>query len=239
MPAVAPARPKSVIFARPRPSIITLAGLRSRCSTPSSCAAARPAQSCRAISTALSSGSRPMRRSSDARSSPSTYSIERKCAAVDLSPMSKTRQTFGCVTRSDEADFVEEALEPIADRARRRAAGTSARRAGRASGHRRDRPRPCRRGRAGRPCDSGRRPPCRAGNARYHANGGVAGTRLPRRAEQDWCASANRASGAEIRNSHRIAERTKCPCRTPGIGSSNGARIIAVDQSGRPPPDSV
>ena len=30
----------------PRPSIITLAGLRSRCSTPLSCAAARPAQSC-------------------------------------------------------------------------------------------------------------------------------------------------------------------------------------------------
>ncbi len=78
MPAVAPARPKSVILARPRPSIMTLAGFRSRCSTPSSCAAASPAHSCRAISTALSSGSRPMRRSSDARSSPSTYSIERK-----------------------------------------------------------------------------------------------------------------------------------------------------------------
>ena len=32
--------------ARPRPSIITLAGFRSRCSTPRSCAAASPAQSC-------------------------------------------------------------------------------------------------------------------------------------------------------------------------------------------------
>ena len=40
----------------PRPSIITLAGLRSRCSTPFSWAAARPAQSLRAVSTALSDG---------------------------------------------------------------------------------------------------------------------------------------------------------------------------------------
>ena len=38
------------------PSIITLAGFRSRCRTPFSCAAARPAQSLRAVSTALSSG---------------------------------------------------------------------------------------------------------------------------------------------------------------------------------------
>ena len=56
---------------------MTLAGFRSRWSTPRSCAAARPAQSWRAISSALSSGSRPIRRSSDDRSSPSTYSIVR------------------------------------------------------------------------------------------------------------------------------------------------------------------
>ena len=48
---------------RPAPSSMTLAGLRSRWSTPRSCAAASPAQSCRAISAALSSGKRPMRRS--------------------------------------------------------------------------------------------------------------------------------------------------------------------------------
>ena len=74
-----------------------LAGLRSRCSTPRSCAAANPAQSCRAISSALSSGSRPMRRSSDARSSPSTYSIVRN-GSPSASPMSYTRHTFGCDT---------------------------------------------------------------------------------------------------------------------------------------------
>ena len=85
-PATA-ARPKSVMRARPRPSSMTLAGLRSRCSTPWSCAAARPAQSWRAISSALSGGSRPMRLSSDARSSPSTYSMERKCWP-STSPMS-------------------------------------------------------------------------------------------------------------------------------------------------------
>ena len=47
---------------RPRPSSITLAGLRSRCRTPRSCAAARPAQIWRAMSSALSAGRRPMRR---------------------------------------------------------------------------------------------------------------------------------------------------------------------------------
>ena len=52
----ATASPKSVMRTRPRPSIMTLAGFRSRCSTPRSCAAASPAQSCRAISSALSFG---------------------------------------------------------------------------------------------------------------------------------------------------------------------------------------
>ena len=50
------ARPKSVRRALPRPSSMTLAGFRSRCRTPFSCAAASPAQSCRAISSALSRG---------------------------------------------------------------------------------------------------------------------------------------------------------------------------------------
>ena len=80
----APARPKSVMRTCPSPSSMTLAGLRSRWTTPRSCAAARPAQIWRAISSARSSGKRPMRRSSEARSSPSTYSIERNVRAVDL-----------------------------------------------------------------------------------------------------------------------------------------------------------
>jgi hypothetical protein len=70
------ARPKSMISTWPRPSIMTLAGFRSRCSTPLAWAAASPAQSLRAISMALSPGNRPMRRRSEPRSSPSTYSIE-------------------------------------------------------------------------------------------------------------------------------------------------------------------
>ena len=48
------ASPKSVMNTCPRPSIITFAGFRSRCTTPLSCAAARPAHSRRAISIALS-----------------------------------------------------------------------------------------------------------------------------------------------------------------------------------------
>ena len=77
-----PANPKSVISTWPRPSSMMLAGFRSRCSTPLSWAAARPAHSRRAISSALSPGRRPMRRSSERRSSPSTYSIERNVDAV-------------------------------------------------------------------------------------------------------------------------------------------------------------
>ena len=49
------------------------------------------------MSTALSRGRCRMRRSKDARSSPSTYSIVRKGKPA-ASPMSKTRQTLGCET---------------------------------------------------------------------------------------------------------------------------------------------
>jgi hypothetical protein len=42
-----------------------LAGLMSRCSTPSSCAAARPVHNCRAISIDLSSGSNATRERSE------------------------------------------------------------------------------------------------------------------------------------------------------------------------------
>src|SRR5437763_802587 len=92
-----PASPKSVRSTWPRASSMTLAGLRSRCRTPFSWAAARPAHSLRAISSALSVGSRPMRRSSEPRSSPSTYSMERKYEPC-ISPRSYTRQTLGCET---------------------------------------------------------------------------------------------------------------------------------------------
>ena len=47
------ARPKSMIRTSPAPSSMMLAGLRSRCSTPLACAAASPAHSLRAISSAL------------------------------------------------------------------------------------------------------------------------------------------------------------------------------------------
>ena len=72
------ARPKSMMRTSPPASIMMLAGLKSRCSTPFACAAASPAHSFRAISIPLSTGSRPMRFSSAARSSPSTYSIDRR-----------------------------------------------------------------------------------------------------------------------------------------------------------------
>ena len=52
----APARPKSVIRIRPPPSSMMFAGFRSRCTTPRSCAAARPAQIWRASSIARSCG---------------------------------------------------------------------------------------------------------------------------------------------------------------------------------------
>jgi non-specific serine/threonine protein kinase len=55
------------------------AGLRSRCRMPLAWIAARPAQSCQAICTALSRGARPMRCRRQPRSSPSTYSMDRKC----------------------------------------------------------------------------------------------------------------------------------------------------------------
>ena len=65
------AMPKSLMRTNPSLSIRTFAGLRSRCSTPCACAAARPAHNCRPMSTTFSGGSRPTRRSSAARSSPS------------------------------------------------------------------------------------------------------------------------------------------------------------------------
>ena len=105
-----PARPKSMISTSPRPSSMMLAGFRSRCSTPLSCAAASPAQILRAISSALSEGRRPMRRSSDDRSSPSTYSIERKTLALGLADVVHAADV-GMRDPARDAHFVAEALE--------------------------------------------------------------------------------------------------------------------------------
>ena len=55
------ARPKSMMTTSPRLLIMMFCGFRSRWMMPRSCAAASPAQSLRAVSMALSAGSRPMR----------------------------------------------------------------------------------------------------------------------------------------------------------------------------------
>ena len=53
-----------------------------------------------------------MRRSSDPRSSPSTYSIERKYSP-SISPRSYTRQTFGMRHLARDADLVAKAFERL------------------------------------------------------------------------------------------------------------------------------
>ena len=154
--AAAVAMPKSVMRTLPSPSIITLAGLRSRCSTPRSWAAATPAHSCRATLHRL-----VLRQPTDAPEQ------RREILAVDV----LHRQETAAVRF---AEVVQAADVPVRDLARdaqlvvelRRAArrrrqspraGTSAPRADRESDRRRDTLRPCRRGRAARPDDSGRR----------------------------------------------------------------------------------
>ena len=130
-----------------RASSITLAGLRSRCSTPLSCAAARPAQICRAISSALSGGSRPMRRSSAARSSPSTYSIDRNVLpvgladVVDAADVADARPGARCAPRRGTARARRVVGDGFGGQELQR--DRLAERAGR----RRGRPRPSRRGR--------------------------------------------------------------------------------------------
>ena len=154
-----PARPKSVMRTRPSPSSMMLAGLRSRCSTPCSCAAARPAQIWRAISVARSCGKRPMRFSSSARSSPSTYSIVRKTRPSVLADVVDAADVAVRHLARD-AHLVVELREPL--RIVGDGGGQELQRdaAGRAADRRRDRPRPCRRGRPGRGCGSARRAAC-------------------------------------------------------------------------------
>ena len=103
----------------PRPSIMTLAGLRSRCSTPLSCAAASPAHSCRAISSAF----RPAAARSAAAATPDP---PRRCtpSSGTRGPRRRRRRRPG--TRSDATPSARCALRPAGDRERRDRARASA-----------------------------------------------------------------------------------------------------------------
>ena len=147
--------PKSVIRTSPSSSMSTFAGLRSRCRTPCACAAARPAHSWRAMSTTFSDGSRPTRRSSAARSSPSNELHREEDPALGFADVEDAAHR-GMRDLPREPNFVEDAL------ARRRAGRIDQLqrdRASRGRGRRRARHRPCRRGRSARSSDSGRRTP--------------------------------------------------------------------------------
>ena len=93
-----PARPKSVMRTRPSASSMMLAGLRSRCSTPQSCAAARPAQIWRAISVARS------REAADALQQPG------QIFAVDQ----LHRQEHAAVVLADVVDAADVAVRHLA-----------------------------------------------------------------------------------------------------------------------------
>ena len=203
---------------------MTLAGFRSRWSTPRSCAAASPAQICRAISSARSSGNRPMRRSSDARSSPSTYSIERKCGRRSRRCRTRGRRSGArpaapCALRCGTARAAPGSRSTSA-------AGTSARPAGRASGRRRDRPRPCRRARAARRCDSDRRG--RAGREAAVVDG--AGRREP-------AARFARAARRRARVLRKLGPATGDPASPSStvteMNARPGERCVAASMPGR------
>jgi hypothetical protein len=108
-PAVA--RLKSITRTLPAPSSITLAGFRSRCSTPRSCAAARPAQSCRAMSIALSSGTGRCGGATSRDPSPSTYSIERIRLTVHFADVVNAADVRGA-TPARHPHFVMQLRQP-------------------------------------------------------------------------------------------------------------------------------
>ena len=97
VPSVERATPKSIT--RPSPSALTmmLAGLRSRCTTPASCAASRPDTTLRASFMTRGTLSLPSRLRMVARSSPSTKGMV-MYLTPSTSPMSWTRTMFLCVT---------------------------------------------------------------------------------------------------------------------------------------------
>ena len=106
------ARPKSVRRTLPSPSSMTLAGFRSRCSTPFSCAAASPAVTWRAMSRALSPRQAPDAAQERGQVLP-VHELHREegvaLGLVDVPDAADGR--VGDLTR--HAHLAEEALEPV------------------------------------------------------------------------------------------------------------------------------
>ena len=161
---VAPASPKSVIRTLPAPSSITLAGLRSRWMTPRSWAGARPARSAAPSRARAPPGTGRCGRSSEPSSSPSTYSIERKCGRP-LRRCRKRRQTLGSRDHlAGHPHFAVQLHQPRGVVVYFGGQNLSATGCASVMNRRRDRPRPCRRGRDGRRFGNGRRAGSRRGN---------------------------------------------------------------------------
>ena len=91
---------------------MTLAGLRSRWRTPRSWAAARPAQSCRAICEGLILREAADAAQEEARFSPSTYSMEMNCSPSNFADVEDAADV-GVGDLAGEADLVAEAFEPL------------------------------------------------------------------------------------------------------------------------------
>ena len=207
--------PKSVIRTSPWSSISTLAGLRSRCSTPCACAAARPAHSCRPMSTTFSEGSRPTRRSSAARSSPSHQLHRVEDAAVGLADVEHAaHRRMRDLPR--EPDFVEDALAAFRGR-RVNQLQRDRRSAGR--GRRRARRRPCRRGRCARSSDSGRRTPRLARTRRPRAPAPLRRSRRLRETPAATRPPARRAASSP-HASARTAARSGAACSSAARNTS-------------------
>ena len=93
--------PKSVTTAREVGiSIRTLGGLTSRWTTPARCAQASADAICRPMRSTSASGTRPSLRISAPRLSPCTSSIAIQTPKSGSLPMSKTRATFGWLSRA-------------------------------------------------------------------------------------------------------------------------------------------
>ena len=182
------ARPKSVIRARPRPSSMTLAGLRSRWRTPLVVRRGQPrAELPRDLDRLV------LREPADAaQQRGQVFAVDvlhrEEVPPVDLADVVDAADV-GVRDLAGEAHLGVEALDPGRARRRARAGGTSARPAGRASGRRRGRPRPCRRGRGGRRCGSAPAGACRA---RSLPRPGPPRTRATRRAKRESCAAPPR-----------------------------------------------
>ena len=91
------AMPKSMMSAWPSAVTITFSGFMSRCTTPTSCAAAMPSAICRASASVSVTGIGPCRPMRAASVSPATYDIVMYFSPL-TSPRSWMRTTFLCVT---------------------------------------------------------------------------------------------------------------------------------------------